>query len=102
MELDLIKLTNDHPNINITVKSGELLEMVKYCISETKNQIEQQLTDESQEKYLSPEKTAELLGVHLTSLWRWNKANYLKPIEIGGKRRYRFSDINRILKVKSC
>ena len=31
------------------------------------------------------------------TLWRWAKVGYLVPINVGGKRRYRMSDVKRIL-----
>jgi len=30
-------------------------------------------------------------------LWRWDKTGYLKPYRIGGKVRYRLSEIDKIL-----
>jgi len=32
-------------------------------------------------------------------LWRWAKRGYLVPIEVGGKRRYRMSEVKAILNV---
>jgi excisionase family DNA binding protein len=49
------------------------------------------------EKYLTRKQAAEMLDVDLSTLWRWNKRNYLCAVEVGGKRRYRMSDVNRIL-----
>jgi predicted site-specific integrase-resolvase len=31
------------------------------------------------------------------TLWSWNKKGYLTTIKIGGKRRYRMSDVKKIL-----
>ena len=67
---------------------------------ETKQQIEQTLADAAAETYLSPKKTAELLDVNASTLWRWGKINYLTPIELGGKRKYKISDINKLLEAK--
>ena len=36
---------------------------------------------------------AEMLDIHVTTLYRWEKQNYLIPIRIGTKVRYRKSDI---------
>jgi hypothetical protein len=94
---DLIKFAKECPNLNLTVTASELLTMVQCCISETKKSLEQLLQDEAQETYISPKKTAELLDCDLSTLWRWNKSNYLKSIELGGKRRYKMSDLKRIL-----
>jgi hypothetical protein len=97
---NIAELSKTCPDLSVTLKLGELLSGIEFCISETKKGLEQIIQDESQEKYLSPKKTAELLDINLSTLWRHNKRNYLNPIEIGGKRRYKLSDINRILKAE--
>lgn len=38
------------------------------------------------------------LHVDKSTLWRWAKIGYLVPIEVGGKRFYKQSDIDKILK----
>ena len=38
-----------------------------------------------------------MLGVDKSTLWRWSKQNYLAPIEVGGKRVYKVSDVKQIL-----
>jgi predicted DNA-binding transcriptional regulator AlpA len=38
-----------------------------------------------------------MCGVCDTTLWHWSKKNYLKPVKVGNKVRYRQSDIQRIL-----
>ncbi len=50
-----------------------------------------------QEVYLSRTKTALMLGVTLSTLWRWDKENYLTPVRVGGKVLYRESDIQRVI-----
>ena len=37
-----------------------------------------------------------MLSVSKMTLYRWDKNGYLKKMEIGGKRRYRKSDIERL------
>jgi len=94
---DLIKIAKECPSLNITIQAGELLEMAQYCIYETKKQIEQQLSEEATEKYISPQKVAELLECDLSTIWRHDKRGYLKPVYFGAKKRYRYSDIRKIL-----
>ncbi|MDR0619420.1 MAG: helix-turn-helix domain-containing protein [Bacteroidales bacterium] len=96
-ELDLLQLVKEHPTVNLTITAGELLGMIEVCISRTKKDLEQQITDANVETYPSRQKVAEMLDVDLSTLHRWAKAGYLVPIEIGGKRRYRMSDVKRIL-----
>ncbi len=50
-----------------------------------------------QEVYLSRTKTALMLNVTLSTLWRWDKENYLTPVRVGGKVMYRESDIQRVI-----
>lgn len=47
---------------------------------------------------ITPKEVCQLLGVNLTTLWRWNNEGYLTKVYIGNKPRYRQSDIDRILK----
>lgn len=46
---------------------------------------------------ITPEQAAETLKVSKVTLWRWEKSGYLIPISIGGKKRYRNSDIAKIM-----
>jgi hypothetical protein len=92
--MNLYDILNDSPNLNITINAGQLLEVVNYAISKTKSEFE---AKQAPEQYLTRKQTAEMLEVDLSTLWRWNKQNYLIPVEIGGVRRYRMSDVKKIL-----
>lgn len=97
MYYNVIELVKQFPEVNITVKGGELLEMAEHCVSETKKQLEQIIQDSAVETYPSPDTVAKILDVDRSTLWRWHKSGYLTHIEIGGKRRYRMSDVKKIL-----
>jgi hypothetical protein len=94
---DLISLVKQCPEVNITLKAGELIEAIDYCVNRTRKELEQQITDANTETYPSPDQVSKMLDVDKSTLWRWRKQGYLMPVEIGGKRRYRMSDINKIL-----
>jgi len=96
----IAELAKTCPDLNITIRLGELIEYTDYCIKTTRKELEQQITDANTETYPSPDQVAKILDVDRSTLWRWSKAGYLTPIEVGGKRRYRMSDINKILKNK--
>lgn len=66
-------------------------------IADTKKELEAQIAEDRGERYLSIKQVCEMLDVDPSSLWRWRKRGYLVPAEIGGKRRYKMSDIRRIL-----
>ena len=97
---NIAELAKTCPELTINVKLGELIEAVEHCVNSTRSSLEQIIQDEASEKYLSIDKVVELLEVDKSTLWRWQKRNYLTPIQIGGKRRYRKSDIDKILMQK--
>jgi predicted site-specific integrase-resolvase len=94
---DLFNLAQKCPDIAINVKVGELIEAIDYCVNRTRKELEQQITDANTETYPSPDQVSKILDVDKSTLWRWRKQGYLIPIEIGGKRRYKMSDVKRIL-----
>ena len=38
-----------------------------------------------------------MLNVDLSTLWRWSKKKYLVPIEFGGGRRYKMSEVKELM-----
>ncbi|MFG6341143.1 MAG: helix-turn-helix domain-containing protein [Alistipes sp.] len=97
MEANLIELAKACPEAIISVKVGDLIEANEALVARTKEQLEQIITDQSVETYPSRQKVAEILDVDLSTLHRWAKRGILVPLEIGGKRRYKMSDVRRML-----
>ena len=97
MNYDLIELAKRCPDLAITVRLADLVEANRGLIEEIKRELAQSLEASKPEIYLTREKVMEMLEVSPTTLWRWEKCGYLIPISIGSKRRYRQSDILKIL-----
>ena len=95
--INLINLVKECPGLQVTITLGDLLEANTMLIADTKKELEQLITDEKSETYPSREKVMEMLDVSQSTLWGWQKAGYLVPLNVGGKRRYRMSDVRRIL-----
>ena len=74
-------------NITVAITLEDLRQFHQEVIADTKKELEAQIA----------EQVCEMLDVDPSSLWRWRKRGYLVPAEIGGKRRYKMSDIRRIL-----
>lgn len=51
-----------------------------------------------EEIYITAKEAAKMLGVTLSTLWRWDSDKYLEKIKIGNKVRYRLSDVERMIK----
>jgi len=94
---NIIELVKQCPEAIISVKASELMDLGRFCVSEAEKSLKQHIADASTETYLTPKKTANMLCVDSSTLWRWNKRNYLQPISVGGRRLYRKSDIDKIL-----
>lgn len=99
---NLVQLAKECPNLQVTITLGELMEANTLLIADTKRELEQLITDANTETYPSREKVMEMLGVCEATLWRWAKSGYLVPLNVGGKRRYRMSDVKRILEGEKC
>lgn len=97
MEYDLIQLAKECPGLTVSIKLTDLVEANKELIEETKRNLQQTLEDAKSEEYLSREKVIEWLEVSATTLWRWEKCGYLIHIAVGNKKKYRMSDIQKIL-----
>lgn len=94
---NLVALAKECPSLQVTITLGDLVEANSLLIADAKRELEQLITDQNAETYPSREKVMEMLGVCEATLWRWAKNGYLVPLNVGGKRRYRMSDVKRIL-----
>ena len=92
-----MELAEENRNIIVSISLGDLIECNEELIRRAKAELEQQITDAAAETYPSVTKVAEILDANKTAFWRWTESGNLVPIEIGGKRRYRMSDVKRIL-----
>lgn len=97
MTTNLIELAKQCPDLVVSIKLHELVEANNLLIVEVKQQLEQTIADEKAETYPSREKVMEILDVSQATMWRWAKSGLLVPVNVGGKRRYRMSDVRRIL-----
>lgn len=94
-------LINGGANITLAISPADLKEFAQTVADATRLQIEREIADGKTETLYTIEYVAEKLSVNRSTLWRWDKNGYLKVIEIGGQRRYRKSDIDRILNAKN-
>ena len=95
--VDIINIIQQAPQINLTVTASDLRDFASELISQTKEQLEQTISDSKAETYLSSEKVLQMMEISKTTLWRWKQRGYLVPVRVGGNERYRMSDIKKIL-----
>lgn len=57
-------------------------------------------TSSNEEEYYTPQQLADILQVSLVTLWSWDNKGILSPLRIGNTKRYRKSDIEKILSTR--
>ena len=78
-------------NVLLVVTPTQLREFAEEIIS---NALSAKKQDDT--TLLTANEVAELLNVDKSTLWRWEKSEYLKPIRIGSKIRYKQSEVELI------
>ena len=84
-------------NVSITVATNDLLQFADHLIRSTKKELENSILTPKDDPLVTPDEVTKILHVDRSTLWRWAKTGYLIPIEVGGKRFYKQSDIDNIL-----
>lgn len=95
--MNIQELIKSGVNVSVTVESNDLKHFADYLIVQTKKELEEIVISDKAESYPTPRQVTEMLNVNSSTLWRWSQKGYLRPIEVGGKRRYRMSEIRAIL-----
>lgn len=98
--MNIPEILNSRTNITISVSVNDLKEWHKTVIEDTKEKLENLILSEKAERYLSAKQVSEMLNVDLSTLWRWEQKEYLIPAKVGGKRRYKLSDVKSLLERK--
>lgn len=93
------------PELTVSIRLRDLLEanevLVKKVRAEAEREIARRVVVYEDTLIAKEEARVRLLGgVDPSTLWRWEKVGYLKPVRIGGKVFYRRSDIDAIIKSK--
>ena len=52
---------------------------------------------EEKEEYLTPSEMMQLLKISSVTLWNWDKKGITRPLRIGNQKRYRHSDLEKII-----
>lgn len=84
-------------NTILQVDRSELRAELKELYAEIRMEAERAAIIKASERLITPEQAADTLKVSKVTLWRWEKSGYLVPVSIGGKKRYRNSDIAKII-----
>lgn len=92
-----MEMASKMPNTIFQISAGDLCEFAHQLINSATEVARLQIerADLSKE-LLTIDEVAEMLRVSKMTLHRWDKLGILKKIEVGGKRRYRKSDVEAV------
>jgi transcriptional regulator with PAS, ATPase and Fis domain len=96
--MSLQELLNSGQSINVTIGLSDLKEFTNDLIQKTKTELEAEIIASQAEELKTRDEACDILKIDQSSLWRWAKRGYLIPVEVGGRRMYKLSDLKRILK----
>lgn len=92
--MNIASLIESEANVQIVVTLSDLKEFALAVDSEV---MEAKEAEKKEERYLTPDDVADMVGVSKNTLWRWEKEKYLIPFKVGRKSRYKLSDVKSIL-----
>ncbi len=82
----------------LLISAEDLKKTIKDTVSEARRILEAEVVNGKGEILLTTNEVIERLSISRKTLYNWEKRKYLVPIEIGGKKRFKLSDVNTILK----
>lgn len=99
-KISITDVARRYPNLTITLTYTELVEAFRDILIEEnlKNKLLSQKN--TTDVLLTEEQVKKMLDVSHCTLWRWSNNDYLVPVSIGRKKKYKLSDIENILKNK--
>lgn len=95
---DLMQIiSNGQANVRLETTGEDLHKFSNELITRAVSEVAAALKGAEEDRLLTRDEVKDMCGVCDTTLWLWNKRNYLKAVKVGSKVRYRFSDVRRIL-----
>lgn len=94
--MDLIKIIDENPDINLTVKGRDLLEANKVLA----NNAVKIYIERHDEKVYSRKEVTEKFGICDTSLWRWQRLGLIEYKKIGNRVFFPESSIKQLISQK--
>ena len=96
--VDILELLNRCPNATICIQASDLGHFARQLLAEARKDYERHRRemDDKENVLLDAEAVKTALGISQATLYRFAKSKILEPVWIGGQRRYRQGDINKL------
>ena len=90
-------ILNQGGNVLIQITADDLNKTIDNAVNKTRRALEADIAKNKSDRLLTAEDVMEKLSISRRTLYNWEKKKYLCRVEIGGKLRYKLSDVNAIL-----
>lgn len=90
-------ITFDDKNISVTMNYQDLQRMLKETVVTTMREVNNEKKKMEQQKWFSTSSTAQMFGVHVSTINRWKHSGYLTPRTVGGRDFFSIEEINHLL-----
>lgn len=97
MKPSLLEIAESYPDICINVKLSDLLATFRQVAEEIYEAHEREKAVKEEDYLVSREEAMKMLDVSSSTLWRWEKDNYLKPVRQGVKVKFHKRDIDALM-----
>lgn len=99
-KFDILEILREFPETSLTIHAGDLNHFARQLLAEARQEFERERAIAAQEKtedYLTSEMVKTLLRISESTLYRLAKTKILTPVFVGGQKRYKRSDIEKLL-----
>ena len=93
-----MKETQTKTTLAVTV--DDLRKWHKEVIDDTKQKLEKAVIADKSNCLIDAKEVSRMLNVDMSTLWRWEKKGYLTALRIGGKRKYKLSNVKLLIEGK--
>ena len=84
-------------NVSVSLPYEDLLKIMNECVTTTMREYEHERKKMEDQKWFDTSHTAQMFGVHVSTINRWKHSGYLTPRTIGGRDFFSVEEINRRL-----
>ena len=96
MKPTLVQIAESYPGLCINVTLTELLDAFRQLAEEIHEAHEREVAEVGKDVLITRKEALRQLGVSSSTLWRWDKENYLKPVKHGARNKYHKRDIDAL------
>lgn len=96
MKPTLWQIAESYPDISINIKLPDLLDAFRQVAEEIYETHQREEAVKREDVLITREEAMRQLGVSSSTLWRWEKDDYLKPVRHGARVKFHQRDIDAL------